>query len=389
MTKSNANIFLKRPETVLKYLGLWLLPTKYVVLHTIYTIFIMFTQYSFIVLEVIYIVVVWGDLEEVSEASYLLFTQASVCYKTTVFIFTRSNLKRLLDFMDTEMFSSQSAAHDRILHTEAGKIKRLTAIFLTSATTTCTLWAIMPLFDSAEIRHFPFKIWMPVDTQKSPHYEVGYFYQVSSIYISAFLFFAVDSTTLSMIIFGRAQLKIVIDKIKQLQSVPIVDKSQEKQQKWLNNNKLFNECISQHQLVIRFIQILEDTYHANIFFQLSGSAMIICIIGLRITIAEPSGVQFYSMITYMGTMLSQLLLYCWCGHELTSTSEELRMWLYQSPWHEQDAKFRRTLIIAMERMKKPIIFKAGHYIPLSRPTFVSILRSSYSYFAVLNQANNK
>lgn len=26
----------------------------------------------------------------------------------------------------------------------------------------------------------------------------------------------------------------------------------------------------------------------------------------------------------------------------------------------------------MERMKKPIIFKAGHYIPLSRQTFIAV-----------------
>ncbi|CAH2253019.1 jg13547 [Pararge aegeria aegeria] len=135
--------------------------------------------------------------------------------------------------------------------------------------------------------------------------------------------------------------------------------------------------------------MLENTYHANICFQLCGTVGIICIVGLRITITEPESVQFYSMLNYMLTMLSQLFLYCWCGNELTTKSQDLREWLYQCPWYEQDGKFRKSLFTAMERMKRPIILKAGHYIPLSRPTFVSILRSSYSYFAVLNQAKNK
>ncbi|XP_013147733.1 PREDICTED: odorant receptor 85b-like [Papilio polytes] len=175
-----------------------------------------------------------------------------------------------------------------------------------------------------------------------------------------------------------------------MQSVPLSSKLTEEQRtmRISNNNKLFVECIDQHQTVIRFIEIVENTYHANIFFQLSGTVAIICIIGLRITMSEPSSIQFYSMLIYMVTMLSQLLLYCWCGSELTTRSQELRDSLYQSPWYEQDKKFKKSLLITMECMKKPIVFKAGHYIPLSRPTFVSILRSSYSFFAVLNQTHN-
>ncbi|KAI8425345.1 hypothetical protein MSG28_007108 [Choristoneura fumiferana] len=122
---------------------------------------------------------------------------------------------------------------------------------------------------------------------------------------------------------------------------------------------------------------------------LSGSVAIICIIGLRISIVEPGSMQFISMLNYMMTMLSQLFLYCWCGNQLTIRSELLRDVMYLSPWYEQSNPFRRLLWVAMERMKRPILFKAGHYIPLSRPTFVLILRSSYSYFAVLNQAQHK
>ncbi|CAH0728107.1 unnamed protein product, partial [Brenthis ino] len=336
------------------------------------------------------------------------FVAASVCYKVAVFILHKKNLKSLLEYMMVDIFVPQSAVHSEILITRARKVKRLCAVFLVSAFMTCSLWASMPWFDEAETRSFPFKIWMPVSTHTFTQYILGYLYQIVSVYISALLFFAVDSTTLSMIIFGCAQLEIVIDKIKKVKNVPMSAKLNKtaKEQLVKDSNELFIQCIHQHQEVIRFVELLENTYHANIFFQLSGTVGIICIIGLRITITEPSSVQFYSMLNYMVTMLSQLLLYCWCGTELTTKcignwytyllstqllheSEDLRQWIYQCPWYEQDFKFRRSLVIAMECMKKPIIFKAGHYIPLSRPTFVSILRSSYSYFAVLNQANNK
>ncbi|OWR46983.1 putative odorant receptor OR10 [Danaus plexippus plexippus] len=369
-------------------MGIWLSSNNYVILRDLYKSLIMSTQYSFLLFEIFYVFVVWGDIDEMSEASYLLFTQTSVCYKASVFIINKKNLIVLLVSMKAKIFEPQSSIHYGILYRNARVVKNLCAVFLMSAITTCSLWTIMPLFDAAETRFFPFKIWMPVDPRDSPQYELGYIYQVMSIYISALLFVAVDNITLGMIMFGCAQLEIVIDKIKQLKNASSKH-NKERRKLICENNKLLDECIKQHQSVIRFIETLENTYHANIFFQLTATVGIICIIGLRISIVEPRSVQFFSMLNYMVTMLSQLFLYCWCGSHLTTKSEELREWLYQCPWYNQDPRFRKSVFIAMERMKRPIIFKAGHYIPLSRPTFVSVLRLSYSYFAVLNQAKNK
>ncbi|CAK1551004.1 unnamed protein product [Leptosia nina] len=511
-----------------------------------------FVSYSFLFFQIVYVIQVWGDIDAVSRAVYLLFTQASLCFKISVFHWNIGLVRKLLEQMCCETFQPLSDFHERILKARAKYIKRLLLMFIIAAETTCLTWGLNPLFDSGA-RKFPFDMWMPispekdsfyaigflyqeiticmsallyygvdsvaismvifacaqleiimekilsiqsyrpsvddmtveeyytnannkliecvkhyhavvrftkliedtfhvyiffqltgavgiivmsayrililesqsieliatmmyltgmasqiyiscwsgheltylllcctivinlyvhqmqflrmpVDPTKSPHYEVGYVYQVLSIYISALLFFAVDSTTLCMIMFGCAELEIIVDKIHKIRSIPMSSglKKSESNERILENNELFNECIRHHQAVVKFIELLEDTYHANIFFQLSGSVGIICIIGLRIVIAEPSSVQFYSMLNYMVTMLSQLFLYCWCGNELTTMSQNLREHLYLCPWYEQNNKFRRSLIIVMERMKRPIIFKAGHYIPLSRPTFVSI-----------------
>nr|AGK90017.1 olfactory receptor 10 [Helicoverpa assulta] len=390
MAVKNTSLFLGRPKKILSAHGVWPHPNNFVILRKLYMLFIMWTQYSFLLFEIIYIADVWGDIDAVSEASYLLFTQASLCYKSTAFMVNKQSLLELLEIMDCEIFEPKSAEHKKILAAQARKIKRLCLFFLTSATTTCTLWAMIPLFDAASKRSFPFRIWMPVTPLKSPDYELGYLYQMVSIYISAFLFISVDSVAVSMIMFGCAQLEIIMDKIQKIKYVFESADSEEGRRKIIKtNNEFLVECIKQHQTVERFIQLCEDTYHANIFFQLTGTVAIICNIGLRISIVEPNSVQFFSMVNYMVTMLSQLFLYCWCGHELTIRSENLREWLYQCPWYEQDTKFKRALFIAMERMKKPIIFKAGHYISLSRPTFVAILRCSYSYFAVLNRVNTE
>lgn len=54
---------------------------------------------------------------------------------------------------------------------------------------------------------------MPVTPERSPQYQLGYLYQVAAIYISAFLFIAVDSVAVCMIMFGCAELDIIMDKV--------------------------------------------------------------------------------------------------------------------------------------------------------------------------------
>ncbi|VEN52486.1 unnamed protein product [Callosobruchus maculatus] len=43
----------------------------------------------------------------------------------------------------------------------------------------------------------------------------------------------------------------------------------------------------------------------------------------------------------------------------------------------------------MERTKRPLILRAGGVFPLSLSTLMSILRSSYSYMAVLQRLNRQ
>lgn len=53
-------------------------------------------------------------------------------------------------------------------------------------------------------------------------------------------------------------------------------------------------------------------------------------------------------------------------------SEELHTVLYECAWYEQSLRFQKDLVFAMMRMRRPLILRAGHYIPLLRQTFVAV-----------------
>ncbi|XP_068618844.1 odorant receptor Or1-like [Battus philenor] len=385
---TSENLFLNRAKFVMKYLGVWVPPAEESLTHKIYRTFMLTLQYLFLIFQLVYIIQVWGDLEAVSQASYLLFTQACLCLKITVFLVNVDVVKDLLKLMKSEIFQPVCEEHQRILKWHAGRIKRLLLAFMISSQTTCGLWALKPLFDDAGSRKFPFDMWMPIHPEYSPQYELGYAFQLTTICMSAYMYFGVDSVALSMVIFGCAQIDIIKDKILSIRPCEKKLQTSEERRKYLeiNYNKLI-ECVKQHQTVVEFTKLVEKAYHTFLFFQLIGSIGLICMSALRILVVDWRSLQFASITTYLSVMISQLFVSCWCGHELTETSKNLHTVLYKCAWYDQDIKFKRTLYFAMMRMTNPMILRAGHYVPLSRQTFVSILRMSYSYFAVLNQTN--
>ncbi|XP_052756324.1 uncharacterized protein LOC113519699 [Galleria mellonella] len=391
MSYNNAKLFLELPTFLLKYLGLWIVSERFKTLNKIYRTFGFVLHYSVLLSILIYLAVVWGNIDAMSNALYILFTQTSTCFKITAFTVNKKRLLHLLAFMNTEILLPKTKQQECILMMQARKARYLTIFLVAAANINVMEWCVIPLLHQDEPRTFPYTMWMPVDTQKSPDYQLGYFYQVMFGVMCATMFMAIDAFIISSIMFACAQLDIIRDKIQKVQSVELKQgiNLTEKYERWRDNNKLFDECITQHQSIIQFVELVESLFHFGIFFQLSGSVGIVCMLGFRLSVEPPNTYEFYSLLNYMVNMLAQVYFYCWSGNELTKRSQDLRNELYLSQWYEQDASFRKKLPFAMECMKKPILFKAGHFITLSRPTFVSILRCSYSYFALLNQVNNK
>ncbi|KOB68476.1 Odorant receptor, partial [Operophtera brumata] len=336
MAFNSENLYLNRAKLVMKILGIWVPPANEGFIRKLHRIFMLSLQYLFLMFQAVYIVQVWGDLDAVSQASYLLFTQACLCFKVTVLLVNMDMLKELLRQMDSDIFQPQSETHEKILKFQATRIKKFLLAFMISSQFTCGMWALKPLFDDAGSRKFPFDMWMPVTPEKSPHYHFGYVFQLLTICMSAYMYFAVDSVALSSVIFGCAQIQIIKDKI---------------------------------------LSLVEDAYHTYLLFQLTGSVGLICMSALRILVVDWRSMQFFSILSYLSVMISQLFVCCWCGHELTATSEDLHTVLYKCIWYEQSLKFKRDLVFAMMRMRRPLVLKAGHYIPLLRQTFVSQLNT--------------
>lgn len=95
------------------FLGVWVPPDDETLLRKLYRFFMLTLQYLFLLFQIIYIFQVWGDLAAVSQASYLLFTQACLCFKVTVFLANKNMQKELLKQMKSQVFGAQSVIHEK------------------------------------------------------------------------------------------------------------------------------------------------------------------------------------------------------------------------------------------------------------------------------------
>lgn len=57
---------------------------------------------------------------------------------------------------------------------------------------------------------------MPVSAEQSPGRELGWIYQLFTIYVSVLLFISVDYIILAMMMYGCAQLQIIGEKVKEV-----------------------------------------------------------------------------------------------------------------------------------------------------------------------------
>ncbi|CAB3248688.1 unnamed protein product [Arctia plantaginis] len=179
---------------------------------------------------------------------------------------------------------------------------------------------------------------MPVDPKKSIQFCIGTAFQLVTISMSALIYLGVDSVTFCIAFCGCAELDIVKEKI--LNITPVFNKSGEStsvEEILLTNYKKLVDCVKHHQTIVRLINHLENAFHSYLLFQLCGSVGIICMSALKMM-----------------------------------DSEELPTTMYKCIWYEQDVKFKRALCLAMICMSRPLMLRAGHYVQLSRPTFVSV-----------------
>ncbi|EFN67930.1 Odorant receptor 49b [Camponotus floridanus] len=85
----------------------------------------------------------------------------------------------------------------------------------------------------------------------------------------------------------------------------------------------------------------------------------------------------------LSAFLIQLTLYSFIGNYLKSEMEEIGLSIYQSAWYSFPTKLQRNVNFIVMQTKSPVALQAGNFIVVNLSTYVSILKTSFSYLSVL------
>ncbi|XP_049548379.1 odorant receptor Or1-like [Anopheles darlingi] len=131
-------------------------------------------------------------------------------------------------------------------------------------------------------------------------------------------------------------------------------------------------------------------FSTTLLLQLFCSVFILCITELHLLANEHSVDDLTRVVMYLCCLIMQVFINCHYGNEITYTSKKVHQATAFVNYPDMDIKTRKLLILFQQRtMVELKCFVASLLkIELSMETFVTIIKSSYSYFAVLRSMTN-
>ncbi|XP_063912010.1 odorant receptor Or1-like [Zophobas morio] len=317
------------------------------------------------------------DLALVAQNAFSIGETGCFVFKLLQFIRNSDKIRRCIYMVESPIFTNYVKTQEQIMddcvHVSAS-------------------WAVVPLFGK-EYR-LPLDIWLPYDvTRGGLPYILSYIFLVSGVSIDSVLNGAIDPLIGGLLYYAATQIKILKNNLENInkyaeQHLLSEVKSEDNDAKIIElKSKIVYQrlkfCVKLHKTILNFVEEYEGTFTSMVFVQFSASVVVICISCLQLIIVEPFTMSFFSMLIFINAVLMEILFYCYYGTILFEESFSLTTAAYMSEWYEYSLKSKKSLIIFMERCKKPIIVTSGKILDLSLNTFTTILKRSYSLLAVL------
>lgn len=102
----------------------------------------------------------------------------------------------------------------------------------------------------------------------------------------------------------------------------------------------------------------------------------------------PNRLMFIRVITASVQLTLDIFLLCYFGHELFLVSSKLLNAIFYSNWIEDEID-KKSMFIFMENLKRDMEISAFKIFHINLDTFTTIVNSTYSLLAVLQNLNSQ
>ncbi|RZC35405.1 7tm 6 domain containing protein, partial [Asbolus verrucosus] len=372
---------------MLKIVGLWPAgdETYGWNIYTLYEIFsILFIQIGHIAAQAVNVLLYFDDLQIVTGSIYVLLMEMLGLFKSYFLIKNMGTLKQLMVTVNCDLFQPKSSQQRKLIQPNLDAWRTIASTFWFFCWGWLLIWILCPVFDKTfEEYRLPFLAWYPYDTQTSPQYEFTYFHQFIGISCISMVNVNIDTLVAALNMYIGAQIDLLCDDLKHFH-----DGSKNNTADAIGNLK---SCIHHHREILKFAEYANNFYNWLIFMEFLIGGVSIGLGMFRLSVVIPLSSEFYSFVSYTFCICIQVYMYCWFGNEIEvkviRSSGLLPYAVFESDWTELSPEVKKMMIFLFLKVQKPLKMSAFGLFCLSLETFIKILKTSWSYFAVLRQVN--
>ncbi|XP_053998028.1 odorant receptor 67c-like [Hylaeus anthracinus] len=151
--------------------------------------------------------------------------------------------------------------------------------------------------------------------------------------------------------------------------------------------RILGDLVRYHRIDYKLARVVNKIFQYMIFLQFYISSIVLCLIIYVLSTKSTLNTELIWSISYLGSMLMQVYLYCWFGNEVTLKSTSVGDAIYEMDWTTLPTSVMRDLLTIMARTKKPVVMSSGHVVSLSTESFMAIIKMSYSSYNLLKDSS--
>ncbi|CAL7937526.1 unnamed protein product [Xylocopa violacea] len=228
-----------------------------------------------------------------------------------------------------------------------------------------------------------FNMWLDLPLSTTPYYEIMYVIQAFALYQAGACYLSFDNIFCIMCLHVSSQFRILQYRMANIHSEK--DDSFSKQ-----CYATLKRYIRQHQSLIEFCAILEETYTMIALGQVLMFATLISFLGYQVLLVDLAPSWRLSFINYLLATMCQLWMFAYSCDCVTRESENVSLAVYAGPWINLPMdKFgkmvRKDLQVVVIRSGRVCSLTAGGFFSISLETYTKIMSTAMSYFTIMKQ----
>ncbi|XP_046979447.1 odorant receptor 83a-like [Schistocerca americana] len=274
--------------------------------------------------------------------------------------------------------------------------------------------------ESGEVpRKLPLPVWLPLEVQASPTYEILYIIEVYCVILSSLVTLCTDVLFFRFMLMVTAELHVLNYNVATMakwrervsderhdyghqQNTEVQDsymvgralQMAETSYEDGYDDQLYQQLVTNvrhHLIILRTVNLLEAAMSKSIIILLFVNMGGLCFNLLVVGVLLQAGGGVTRPLTLAATipfLLYQTGMFCVFGQMVTDQSEELMISAFRCGWNESDARFRHSLLIFMAMVNRPLEITVGKTCILSREMFLQVLNGSYTLFNMFYQVHS-